>query len=277
RFGLASATLFACCLARGDRILLPWRAQRWLMLQGSLTFCLSYLCTYHAEQYVVSALVGVLFALMVFWTPLCNRIAFGTPLAWRTWAAGAVAMGGVILLFFHSISSAGQDIEAGGSARFVLGMALGLLATIAASAGNVLVVKIREESRNMFLTMAWAMFWGALLVVLFCLLRGQAFVLPSAPRYWMGLIYLSLFGSVIAFNCYFTLINRIGAQKAVYIGVLTPVISVLLSIKLEHFRPGPLEWGGMALCLSSVAWALRAPHAPDRQSPPSLAKTTSAT
>jgi drug/metabolite transporter (DMT)-like permease len=37
------------------------------------------------------------------------------------------------------------------------------------------------------------------------------------------------------------------------------VISVLLSIRLEHYRPGPLEWLGMAVCLASVAWALRTP------------------
>jgi drug/metabolite transporter (DMT)-like permease len=77
----------------------------------------------------------------------------------------------------------------------------------------------------------------------------------------MGLVYLSVFGSVIAFICYFTLINRIGSHKAVYIGVITPVISVLLSIRLEHYRPGPAEWLGMAVCLGSVAWALRAPAA----------------
>jgi drug/metabolite transporter (DMT)-like permease len=64
---------------------------------------------------------------------------------------------------------------------------------------------------------------------------------------------------VIAFAAYFTLIHRIGSQKAVYIGVVTPVISVLLSIQLEHYRPGPIEWLGMVLCLSSVAWALKAP------------------
>jgi hypothetical protein len=34
---------------------------------------------------------------------------------------------------------------------------------------------------------------------------------------------------------------------------------VLLSIKLEHYRPGPVEFLGMILCLASVAWALRAP------------------
>jgi len=83
----------------------------------------------------------------------------------------------------------------------------------------------------------------------------------AAPTlsYTLGLLYLALFGSVIAFLAYFTLINRIGPQKAVYIGVITPVLSVLLSIKLEGYRPGPVEFLGMILCLASVAWALRAP------------------
>src|SRR4051812_23167060 len=88
RFGLASATLFAWCLLRGDRLLLPLRTQRWTLLQGMLTFGLSYVCTYGSEQYLVSALVAVLFALMVFWNPIFSRFAFGTPISWRTWAAG---------------------------------------------------------------------------------------------------------------------------------------------------------------------------------------------
>jgi drug/metabolite transporter (DMT)-like permease len=37
------------------------------------------------------------------------------------------------------------------------------------------------------------------------------------------------------------------------------VVSVLLSIRLEHFRPGLVEWLGIVVCLASVAWALRAP------------------
>jgi drug/metabolite transporter (DMT)-like permease len=259
RFALASATLFAWCLLRGDRLLLPWRTQRWLLLQGFLTFGLSYVCTYNAEQFLVSALVAVLFALMVFWTPICSRIGFGTPIGWRTWAAGMVAMAGVILLFYHSIASAWQDILAGGSGHFLLGLALALVATISSSAGSVVVTKIREQSSNLMLTMAWSMFWGTALVAAWALLSGQKFMLPAAPRYWMGLFYLAIFGSVIAFNAYFTLINRIGSQKAVYIGVVTPVISVLLSIRLEHYRPGPTEWLGMILCLASVAWAVRSP------------------
>jgi drug/metabolite transporter (DMT)-like permease len=257
RFALASAVLFAWCVARGDRLLMPWRAQRWMLLQGCATFGLSYICTYTSEQYLVSGLVAVLFALMVFWNPLLNRLAFGTPLSYRTWSAGCVAICGVTLLFYQSIHGAWNDIRNGGNGHFLLGLALALTATIASSVGNVVVIKVREQSSNVLLTMAWSMLWGSLLVAVWVLLSGQSFSLPSAGKYWGGLLYLSLFGSVIAFAAYFTLIHRIGSDKAVYIGVVTPVISVLLSIQLEHFRPGMLEWGGMLLCLSSVAWALQ--------------------
>lgn len=257
RFGLAGVVLFAWCALRGDRLLLPWRAQRWLILQGLATFALSYICTYTSEQYLVSGLVAVLFALMVFWNPLLNRFAFGTSVGRRTWMAGAVAILGVTLLFFHAIQDAWRDIASGGKGHFLLGLILAVLATIASTVGNVLVIKVRQESSNILLTMAWSMTWGSLLVAAWVLVSGQSFTLSGAPRYWAGLLYLSLFGSVIAFAAYFTLIHRIGSDKAVYIGVVTPVISVLLSVQLEHYRPGAIEWAGMVLCLSSVAWALK--------------------
>jgi drug/metabolite transporter (DMT)-like permease len=134
-----------------------------------------------------------------------------------------------------------------------------VIASIASSAGSVVVTKVREESSNLILTMAWSMMWGALFVAAFSLATGQQFVLPSRASYFGGLLYLSLFGSVIAFFAYFTLIDRIGSQKAVYTTVISPVVSVLLSIRLEHFRPGLVEWLGIVVCLASVAWALRAP------------------
>lgn len=267
RFGLAAAVLFAWCIARGDKLRLPWKAQRWMMAQGLATFSLGYVCTYASEEYLVSALVAVLFALMVIWTPIFSRIMYGTPLTWRTWCAAAVAIGGVTMLFYDSIHSSWNDILTGGSGHFLLGLALALTATIASTVGNMMVVKVRQFSSNVLLTMAWTMLWGTLFVTTFSLAKGYAFTVPHSTSYWGGLLYLSLFGSVIAFAAYFTLIHRWGAQKAVYIGVVTPVISVLLSIRLENYRPGPIEWLGMVLCLSSVAWALKSPT-PVAKTPP---------
>lgn len=261
RFALASLTLFAVCLLRGDKLRLPWRVQRWAVLQAFFIFGLSYVCTYNAEQYVVSALVAVLFALMVFWTPILSRLAFGTPIPRRTWGAGAAAIGGVTLLFWHAIGAALRDLHQGGQGHFLLGLLLGIVASIVSSAGSIVVGKVREESNNLVLTTGWSMFWGACMVAAWCFATGQPFIIPRTASYVLGLLHLSIFGSVVAFICYFTLINRIGSNKAVYIGVITPVISVLLSIKLEHYRPGPAEWLGMAVCLGSVAWALRSPAA----------------
>jgi len=264
RFALASAALFCWCRLRGDRLRLPWKTQRWLLLQGFCTFALSYVCTYNSEQYVVSALVAVMFALMVFWNPIGARMAFGTRIGWRTWCAGAVAICGVTLLFSHALVDVWHDLGRGLSPHFLLGIALALMATIASSAGNVVVVQVRKHSANVPLTMAWAMLWGTLCVAIYALLSGQPWRMPPDLGYWASLLYLSLFGSVFAFAAYFTLIHRVGAQKAVYTGVVTPVISVLLSIRFEHYHPGPIEWLGMALCLAGVLWAVQTDDEPAR-------------
>jgi drug/metabolite transporter (DMT)-like permease len=264
RFALASGALFAWSLVRGGGLWLPWRTQRWTLLQGFLTFGLSYVCTYNSEQYVVSALVAVLFALMVFWTPMLSRLVFGTPIPRKTWTAGAVSIAGVVLLFWSSIEGALHEISAGGKGHFLLGLLLGIGASIASAAGSIVVSKVREQSSKLILTTGWSMFWGTCMVALWCVASGQQFILPHTTSYVLGLLHLAIFGSVVAFICYFTLINRIGSAKAVYIGVITPVLSVLMSIRLEHYRPGPLEWLGMAVCLGSVAWAL---HTPKRKTP----------
>jgi drug/metabolite transporter (DMT)-like permease len=89
---------------------------------------------------------------------------------------------------------------------------------------------------------------------------GQRFVLPPTRRI-LGRAAVPVavrLGDRVRL-AYFTLIDRIGSGKAVYIGVVTPVISVLLSMRLENFRPGMIECLGMLLCLASVAWALKAP------------------
>jgi drug/metabolite transporter (DMT)-like permease len=234
------------------------------LLQGFFTFGLSYVCTYNSEQYVVSALVAVLFALMVFWTPLLSRLVFGTPIPRKTWTAGVGAIAGVVLLFWHSIQGALHDIRTGGQGHFLLGLMLGIGASIASAAGSIVVGKVREQSTNLILTTGWSMFWGTCMVALWCVASGQPFILPHTASYVLGLLHLAIFGSVVAFICYFTLINRIGSAKAVYIGVITPVLSVLMSIKLEHYRPGPIEWLGMAVCLGSVAWAM---YTPKRKAP----------
>jgi drug/metabolite transporter (DMT)-like permease len=155
-----------------------------------------------------------------------------------------VAIAGVIMLFFHSIGQAWSRTCGGGSGQFLLGLAAGGRRDHGQFGRQRGGGQGARHSSNLLLTMAWSMLWGTLMVAA-SRWRAASALLPPTAQYWMGLLYLSIFGSVIAFAAYFTLINRIGSQKAVYIGVVTPVLSVLLSIRLEHYRPGAVEWLGM--------------------------------
>ncbi len=53
--------------------------------------------------------------------------------------------------------------------------------------------------------------------------------------YLAPMLYLTIFGSVVAFGCYMLLIGRIGAEYAAYVTLLMPIIALLLSTIFENF------------------------------------------
>ena len=257
RFGIGSLIMFAWAFWRGEQIWIAWRQQPLLVLQGLLNFGISYLCTYYAEGTIVSAMVAVLFSLMVFWNALGARLFFGSRITWHTVCAAALSITGVTLLFYRALQGVWQP-QSDSNAGFVIGLLLALGATLSASAGNMVAVQVgRTHGNSVVVTTAWAMLWGMLSVAIWALATNQAWHLPSQPAYWLSMLYLALFGSVIAFTCYFTLINRIGPGKAAYTGVLTPVVSVLLSMQFEAYQPGLVGFCGMVLCMAGVVWAVR--------------------
>ena len=272
RFGIGTLILFGWAIWRGQQLWVGWRRQPWLIMQGVLNFGLSYVCTYTAEGHIVSALVAVLFALMVFWNALGARLFFGSRITWHTACAALLSITGVALLFSHSLQGAWQPKPGSNSAGFLLGLALAVGATLSASAGNMVAVQVgRAHQNNVLVTTAWAMFWGMLSVVIWALATDQTWRLPVQPAYWLSMLYLALFGSVIAFTSYFTLINRIGPAKAAYTGVLTPVVSVLLSMQFEAYQPGTVGVLGMILCLAGVVWAVRGKGEPPRDAAMAMA------
>jgi drug/metabolite transporter (DMT)-like permease len=67
--------------------------------------------------------------------------------------------------------------------------------------------------------------------------------------YISSLLYLSLFGSVIAFGCYLTLLNNIGAHKASYSTIMFPAVAVVISTFVEGFVWDSYTFVGLSLML----------------------------
>ena len=253
RFGLAALLLAAWCLARRLPMRLSLREHGWLALQGALMFGLNYTCVYVAEQHIPSGLMAVIFSLLAILNPLGARLWFGTPLAWRTFGGGALGVAGVALLFLP-----GAAAIQGAHAR--AGLALGLLGAVAASASNLVAQRNHGSGIPVMQGNAVSMAYGAAFVAATCAALGRPFTFDPSPRYLASLAFLAVFGSILAFGAYLTLVGRIGAGRAGYAMVAIPLVALALSTAFEGLR---WEWTlavGAALCLAGNVLVL--PRAP---------------
>jgi drug/metabolite transporter (DMT)-like permease len=96
---------------------------------------------------------------------------------------------------------------------------------------------------------------GALLAV--AAWQGTATQIGHGAAWWLSLLYLTVFGSVVAFFVYFKLAHRVGPARAAMTGVMIPPIALVVSAALEGWQPSLLSWSGVLLCLGSVYAATR--------------------
>ena len=91
---------------------------------------------------------------------------------------------------------------------------------------------------------------------LIALASGHEFNFDARFTYISSLVYLSVFGSVIAFGAYLTLLGRIGAHKAGYAMVMFPVVALILSMLFEGLQLTPSIIAGTLLVLTGNVFVL---------------------
>jgi len=258
RFALAAGMLALWCLATGQSLRFPLRQHAWFAAQGTLLFGLNYLCVYWAEVYIASGLVAVLFSLIVFLNLVGVRIFFGTPISARTLLGAALGVTGVVLLFWREFGHGQGDA--------FLGIAFGLGATVLASGGNLLAVRSQRRRIPLLPGVAWGMAYGALAIAIVAAIQRTSWGFDLRAGYVLSLLYLAAFGSVIAFGAYLTLLGKIGAARAGYVGVAVPVVALPFSSVFEHYQWTPTSLAGVALCAAGNVLVLlpQARHAISR-------------
>ncbi len=253
RFGLASALLFLGCLIFRMKLRLTLPQHLAALGQGVFAFSISYSFTYASEALVASAIVAVTFASLTFINLVLFRLAAGQKAAAASWGGAILGLIGVAVL------SGGEVLNAGFDRRAALGVGLALIATTASAFGNFFAWKGQQRGSQAIPSTAWAMAWGTGLLALYGLATGVEFTIDPNFTYVGSLLYLSVFGSVIAFGLYFTIARMIGYAMASYISALTPPIAMLVSVLFEGARFGWPALAGLALVLSGQALLIRAP------------------
>lgn len=227
RFALASIILLIYCRVKR----LPLRFKRdehlFMALQGLLLFSLNYILVYLSEGYLTSGLVAIVFSMIVVTNVLFGAIFLGNPVRGRVLAGAGVGFLGLTLVFWPELSTFNLSSDR------ALGIGLALVATLSASLGNIVSARNQRAGLPVVQTNAIGMSYGTVFMVILSLARGIPLTFDPAFSYIISLLYLAVFGSVIAFGSYLTLLGNIGPDRAAYVTVLFPVVALILSTLYE--------------------------------------------
>ena len=255
RFALATPALFAVAALMKRRLGLTGPEHRLAALVGVLQFSGNFLFVYHAELYMTSGVVALMFGLMMVPNALLARAFLGERAHGGFILGSAIAIVGVSLLLVHEWQANPDAGVIGGNVG--LGVLLTLLGMLAASIANVVQANDLGRGVPMVSLLAWAMLYGTLFDLGFAALTAGPTPWPTEPQFWMGTLYLALIGSVITFPLHYNLVREIGAGRTAYNGILTISVAMLLSTLFEDYRWTALTAGGMALAILGMVLALR--------------------
>lgn len=252
RFGLAGIGMALLALVRRESFRMTAPAHLFAVAIGAAQFFANFNLVYRAELHITSGLVAVLFGLLMVPNAFLARIFLGQHLTVRFFVGGLIGLAGIAAL----IANEAQNAAPGG--EVMLGVALTAVAILSASCANVSMASRTAQSVPLLVLLAWAMLWGTVFDSTLAWSVDGPPVFPASLRYWAGVAYLGLIGSVLAFPLYFTLVRKLGPGRAAYNGVVVPVIAMALSTVFEGYRWSALAVVGGVLALVGMVVALRA-------------------
>lgn len=243
RFLLASAVLFAFC--RWRRMPLSFNRSQHvdLFFFGAALFSVSYILVYYAETFIVSGMVAIGYSASPMIAMFFSRLFFGTPMTKSVALGATLGIAGITCVFWHEFGNLSVSRNA------ELGALLTMLSVVASAAGSMVAMRTQQRGLPTWTSMAWGMFYGGALSLLIGVATGKSITFESSASYWFSLVYLSIFGSIITFACFLTLMKRIGAAPASYVGVMVPIIALTISLTFEKFVWGWLTTAGVFLSL----------------------------
>lgn len=251
RFAIAGILMLIISRLWGLKLDFTRKEHGFILLQGLLLFGFNYWCMYSSELYITSGLVGLLFSLLVFMNIINARVFLKTPIELKVIAGGFLGLIGTGLIFQQDLA------QFSFSDKKIWGLLLAIGGTIIASFGNITSARNQKAGIPVISSNAFGMTYGALAMFLIALISGKEITFETNISYVSSLIYLAIFGSVIAFGAYLTLVGNIGAGKAAYVAVVAPVIALVISTVFEDYQWSTESLSGAVLILAGNVVALR--------------------
>ena len=231
RFLIASIIIFIYLFIKKKELRFSLNYHFWFLFFGICLYSLNYVFFYLSNTYLISAFPAIVFSTVVIMNILGEGFYFKKKPSIKTIIGATIGMMGIIIIFNDEIFnfSLTNGIH--------IGLFLALLGTFCASTGNMVHQRNLNNNFPLIQTIAYAMLYGSFVTLLITQIKGTELLFEFSFSYIASLAYLSIFGSIFAFIFYLKLIEKIGAGRAGYVGVVMPVLALMISTIFEN-----LEW-----------------------------------
>jgi drug/metabolite transporter (DMT)-like permease len=256
RFLVAGGLLYAWAIRRGDRSDRP-TARQWLtaFVIGTPMLAVGNAAVGWAEETVDTGTASLIIASVPLWMALVDRVAYGQRLARSGIAGLAVGFAAVGLLV-------GPGDVSGRAAVLVF-------TSLAWSLGS-LYARHAVLPRRPLVAVGMQMLAAGLVLIVFAGAKGEVGrvdVGAISLKSWLGLLYLIVAGSLVAFTAYMWLLRNAPTSLVGTYAYVNPVVAVLLG---TVFLGEPLGWRTLLaglIIVASVALIVRAPKPKARPTP----------
>jgi drug/metabolite transporter (DMT)-like permease len=249
RFGLAGLLFLALIVSQKLSLRLNAASVRLIAVVGGLNFGLSYGCVYWSELTISSGLASVLFCVYPFFVALLAHYWFGLEsFGWKKIFGIGFGFAGIVVIYADEIQS---------STGSLWGMLAILVATFASSISLVYLKKYGSEMNTLVLNF-YSMLLGAALLLLTSRLLESGQGLHWSGKNVSALLYLSVFGSVVAFTIYFYLLKHLKATQMSFVTFIYPILALLLGSWFLHERLSRRLAVGAAMVLAGIFISNRA-------------------
>jgi len=250
RFGVAAAVLWTWLRLRSPRPLQGLPLKR-LILTGALLLAGGNGLTTWAQQGVPSGVTALVLAsapltvMMLDWAFFSGHIPAG-----RSLAGAMLGLLGVTLIIAHLYGLAGVTRPS---------HVLALLGSLLAWSTGTLLVRGAVAPERTIAASCVQMMVGCMVLGFMASVSGEWLQFDPArvtATSWLALLYLAVFGSIVALSCYLWLLTQVSAQKATTYALVNPVVALLLGATVLDERVTALMLLAVALILVGVALVL---------------------
>jgi drug/metabolite transporter (DMT)-like permease len=225
RFTAAGLIMLTALRLTGQSLPAPrmWRA---LAFSGFLLLVIGNGAVVWAEQYVASGLAAVMVAMVPFWTVVVEAArSDGDRPSARTSVGLAVGFAGIVVLVW-------PELFTGTTGTYFVAGVIALQLACAGWALGTSFTKRNTVSPSPAATSAMQMLAGGLIFLAIATVTGEWSDLTFTMRSAGAILYLVLFGSIVAFSAYVYALKHLPIATVSLYSYVNPLIAVVLGTVL---------------------------------------------